>query len=435
MCLTLDLDRNNFSNARLYGLEDDLGLSDVEYQTCLSILLVGYVACQVPSNMVLNAITRPSWYLCGCVAIWGVISACTAATHNAAGAIACRFLLGCAESAFFPGSIYYLSRWYTRKEMQLRVTILNAGNILAQAFGGLIAAAVLKGLEGVAGIRAWRWLFILEGCITVLLALLSVFILPDYPKSTAWLSGQEKHVATSRLALDVGADDEHDIDDKLKGLREAVSDPKVWLLGFTYFLTIMGLSFSYFFPTITQALGFSTVTTLLLTAPPWIFALVIAVPNAWHADRTGERFLHYLWPAVVCLAGYIISIVTTRAGPRYFSCFLMTVGYSCGFTILAWISSTIPRPRAKRAAAIGIINAMGNIGNIPGSYIWASKYGPYYRKPFGANVAILGTGCVLALGLRQYLVRQNKKLDRLASVSDQGIEVKSGSDVKIRYLY
>lgn len=91
-----------------------------------SILLVGYVACQIPSNMILNTITRPSWYLCRCVATWGMISACTAATHNAVGAIMCRFFLGCAESAFFPGSIYYLSRWYTRQEMQLPVDMLRS---------------------------------------------------------------------------------------------------------------------------------------------------------------------------------------------------------------------------------------------------------------------------------------------------------------------
>lgn len=115
---------------------------------------------QIPSNMILNAISRPSLYLCGAVATWGVISACTAATHNATGAILCRFFLGCIEAAFFPGCLYYLSRWYTRKEMQLRVTIINAGNLAAQAFGGLIAAGILGDMDGKGGIRAWRWLFI-----------------------------------------------------------------------------------------------------------------------------------------------------------------------------------------------------------------------------------------------------------------------------------
>lgn len=152
------IDRGNFANARLKGLEHDLGLSDVQYQTCISILLVGYVVMQIPSNMVLHVIRRPSWYLCGCCVTWGAISMCIAVVKNAPGAIVARFFLGCIEAALFPGSLYYLSRWYTRKEMQLRVTLMNCGNLAAQAFGGLIAAGVLGNMDGKSGIRAWRWL-------------------------------------------------------------------------------------------------------------------------------------------------------------------------------------------------------------------------------------------------------------------------------------
>jgi MFS family permease len=158
------IDRNNFANARLKGLEHDLHLSDVQYQTCISILLVGYVACQIPSNMLLNSISSPRSYLCCCVATWGVISACTAATYNPTGAIMCRFFLGCVEAAFFPGCLLFLSRWYTRREMQLRVALINAGNLAAQAFGGLIAAGILADMDDAGGIRAWRWLFIV--CLT-----------------------------------------------------------------------------------------------------------------------------------------------------------------------------------------------------------------------------------------------------------------------------
>ncbi|KAL5334759.1 major facilitator superfamily domain-containing protein [Aspergillus crustosus] len=429
------IDRNNFANARLQGLEEDLNLTDVEYQTCISILLVGYIACQIPSNMVLNILSRPSWYLCACAATWGAISAVTAAVHNATGAILCRFFLGCVEASLFPGSIYFLSRWYTRREMQLRVTLLNVGNLVAQAFGGLIAAGILGRMEGTAGIRAWRWLFILEGVITVACAAVAVFILPDYPSTTSWLSPQEKLIALHRLDLDVGASTNtanSTMADSLRGLKEAVTDPKVWLLGISYHCTIMGLSFSFFFPTITQSLGYGTTTTLLLTAPPWIWSVLVALPNAWHADRTGERFFHYLGPALACLVGYIIAMTTRTTAPRYISMFLMTTGYASGFVMLAWISSTIPRPPAKRAAAIAIINAMGNIGSIPGSYIFPSIYGPYYVKSFGAELAILAFGCVCALSLRTYLRYLNKKLE----AEEAQVVQSQNQDVKpFRYMY
>ncbi|KAL4933996.1 MFS transporter [Aspergillus undulatus] len=200
-----------------------------------------------------------------------------------------------------------------------------------------------------------------------------------------------------RLDLDVGGDTDtadSTLSDALNGLKDAILDPKVWLLGISYHCTIMGLCFSYFFPTITQSLGYGTTTTLLLTAPPWIWSVLVALPNAWHADRTGERFFHYLGPALACIIGYIIAMTTQSTAPRYVSMFLMTTGYASGFVMLAWISSTIPRPPAKRAAAIGIVNAMGNIGSIPGSYIFPAKFGPYYVKSFGAELAILGAGCI-----------------------------------------
>jgi len=144
----------------------------------------------------------------------------------------CRFFLGAVEAAFFPGCIYYLSRWYTRKEMQLRVTILNAGNLAAQAFGGLIAAGVLTNMGGKAHIAAWRWLFIIEGVLTVVIAVLAMTVLPDYPNSTRWLSETEIYIAQKRLVDDVGAADEDDSEEgKFHGLKLAVADPKVWLLG------------------------------------------------------------------------------------------------------------------------------------------------------------------------------------------------------------
>jgi MFS family permease len=443
------IDRNNFANARLQGLEQDLGLTDVQYDTCISILLAGYVSLQIPSNMILNSVRLPALYLCSCVAVWGIIAASMGATRNAAGAIASRFFLGCVEAAFFPGSLYLLSRWYTRREMQLRVTLLNAGNLAAQAFGGLIAAGILGNLNGGDGIPGWRWLFIIEGVLTVFFAAIAYFILPNFPDSTTWLSAEERHIAIGRLALDAAvanADYEGQSHvSTLQGFVMAVKDPKVWLLGFTYFLTIFGLSFSVFFPTITSALGFGSIKTLLLTAPPWAWAVLVSLPNAWHADRTGERFFHYLGPAVACIVGYIIVATTTGVAPRYFASFLMTTGYASGFVMLAWISNTIIAPPAKKAVAIALVNAMGNIGTIPGSYIWPIGWGPHYVKSFGIEIAIFGLAIAYAFCLRTYLAKQNRLLDQqesegprpdgAAGESDAGSTALEMPIKGFRYLY
>lgn len=167
-------------------------------------------------------------------------------------------------------------------------------------------------MEGNLGIRGWRWLFIIEGALTTGLAIIAYFLLPDWPESTKWLSETERMIAERRLineqnTLKVGTVQQT----PYEGFISAVTNPKCWLLALTFGFTIMGISFQYFFPTAAVALGYDSITTLLLTAPPWIFAMFIAMPNSWHADRTGERFFHYACPAAVCCIGYIISMTTT----------------------------------------------------------------------------------------------------------------------------
>lgn len=154
------LDRNNIATARIAGqkgLEVDLGLSDTQYQTCVSILFVGYILMQVPSNLFLNKIGKPALYLPTAMVIWGIISAATAAAQNYAGILAIRFFLGFVEAAYFPGCLFFLSCWYTRKELAFRSAILYSGSLLSGAFAGLIAAAISNGLDGRDGLPAWRW--------------------------------------------------------------------------------------------------------------------------------------------------------------------------------------------------------------------------------------------------------------------------------------
>lgn len=223
----------------------------------------------------------PSRYLCSCVIVWGIISALTALAHNAIGAIMCRFFLGCVEASFFPGSIYFLSRWYTRKEMQLRVTILNLGNLAAQGFGGLVAAGILANMEDMAGIRAWKWLFIIEGAVTVAFGIMAVFILPDYPNTTSWITARERHIAERRLALDVGIVEEKEDIGALAGLRMAVTDPKVWLLGLTYHCTIMGLSVSFSLP-------FGHLSLLILTLVRLLLPIHYSSSGLQHYDHSSS---------------------------------------------------------------------------------------------------------------------------------------------------
>ncbi|EKG10591.1 Major facilitator superfamily [Macrophomina phaseolina MS6] len=149
------LDRNNIAAARLAGLEEDLRLTGSQYQTAVSILFVGYVLMQVPSNLFLKSIGKPAIYLPTAMALWGVVSGATGAVQNFGGLVACRVMVGILEAAYWPGCMFYLSCWYTQKELGGRTAILFMGCLLSGAFSGLIAAGILDGMEGVAGLPSW----------------------------------------------------------------------------------------------------------------------------------------------------------------------------------------------------------------------------------------------------------------------------------------
>ncbi|GJE91460.1 MFS general substrate transporter [Phanerochaete sordida] len=406
------IDRTAVSSARLKGIEQDLNLTDIQYETVLAVLYASYVPAQIPSNMILNRISRPSYYIPFCVCIWGMMSALTGVTTSYAGILAARIFVGLPEAAFYPGAIYLLSRWYTRKELAFRSAILYGGLLISNAFGSLMAAGILSNMEGKLGIRAWRWLFYIEGAITVCIGLFAIWALPDYPHNTRWLSKAERRLAQVRLAEDAGeADEDSAHDTALTGLKQALRDPKVYILAVMTCAQLLGLSFVNFFPTLTATLGFNTTISLVLAAPPWIFATIVCCANAWHADRSGERFFHVAAPWWGVMVGYVIGLSTPSVGGRYVAMFLMASGYA-GFALtLVWTANAVPRPPAKRSAAIGIVNGFGNLGNLIGSYAWKAQWGPNYHPSMIIGLASLALSSVLALVVRQLLVAQNRRLD------------------------
>jgi MFS family permease len=149
------LDRANIASARLGGMQTDLKLTESQYQTAVSILFVGYLLGQIPSNIILTRV-KPSIYLPCAMLVWGGISLCTAATHNFTDIILVRFFLGFAESPFFAGALLLISSWYTPSEIAPRVALMYCGNTVANGFGGILAAGVLGGLDGAHGLAGWR---------------------------------------------------------------------------------------------------------------------------------------------------------------------------------------------------------------------------------------------------------------------------------------
>ena len=183
-----------------------------------------------------------------------------------------------AEASFFPGAMFLLSKWYKRSEMGVRSAVLLSGGIISNAFGSLIASAILDLMDGVFELPAWRWLFFVEGSLTIFAAVAAMFILPDFPETTnpGWLTEKEIRLAVQRIQEDSHAGEDFVQQDAsyAAAFWDVVTDRNVHLM--TVFMTFQGIASSYalYFPTLASTLGYNAIISLSLCAPPWVLATV-----------------------------------------------------------------------------------------------------------------------------------------------------------------
>ncbi|KAK9235607.1 major facilitator superfamily domain-containing protein [Lipomyces kononenkoae] len=413
MMYTLNfLDRSNLAQARLGTLEKDLKMTGTDFNLATSILFVGYLLMQLPSNLLLTRV-RPSVYLGAAMAIWGIVSCSQAAVRSFGSLIACRLILGVVEAPFFPGAIMLMSSWYTRRELAYRIAWFYSGNALANMFGGLIGAGVLGNLSGTRGISGWRWLFIIDGSVTVTVALTGMVILPNFPSSSKWLTEKERAFAQWRLVMDAKeADDAGSVTLK-DGLRLALKDHRVYIFLILQHLSLLSQTFQYFFPSIVGTLGYGEIQTLLLTTPVWFTTFLVSLFATYSSGRFGDRSKHIIGLMLISCVGNLIATATSNTAARFFAMFLMPMGAVSAFQIiLAWIAGTFPRPLVKRSAAIAICNMFGNTASIYGSYMYPSSAGPRYIPGGISNATICLLVALIAVGIRLLLARQNKQLKK-----------------------
>lgn len=297
-----------------------------------------------------------------------------------------------------------------------------AGSLLSGGFGGLIGAGVQSGLNGARGIASWRWLFIIEAILTVFFALLAMVIIPDFPHTTSFLSEEERVIATGRLSYASGSQDT-ERGSLLSGIKMAVMDVKVWALCFIIITKTSAGAVTSFIPTLVATLGYNQVDSLLLVAPPYVFATIVALAVSWSSDKHHERAFHIAVPITFGMVGYIIAASTLNFTARYVSLFLMLAGvYGSYNAALAWISSTLPRPKEKRAAAIALVNTVGNFAQIYSPYMYPKTQGPRYLAAMIANSCFCMACIVAVFGLRWYLKNQNVKLEIIETQGQAAME-------------
>ncbi|KAI1818417.1 MFS general substrate transporter [Poronia punctata] len=381
------LDRTNIGNAKVAGLTDDLGLSLGEYNITLTIFFISYSVFEPLTNVLLKRL-RPSIFIPIIMFFWGASMTGMGFCYNYSGLLAARWFLGLAEAGLFPGVNYYLSCWYKRSEFGVRAAIFFSAAALAGSFGGLLAAAIEK-MDGIGGLSGWRWIFILEGLLTVVIAVVSFWMVHDFPDEARFLSDDDRARVIRRLRMDQQSSAEHE-EWSNRYLIAGLKDWKMWLGMAIYMGCDMPLyAFSLFLPTIIQEGGWgtSTIRTQLLSVPPYAAAALLTVVVGFVADRTRQRGLCNIIVSAIGIVGFILLIASNDPAVKYAGTFLGALGiYPCISNTITWMANNTEGVY-KRGVVLGFVIGWGNLNGIVSSNIFFDK--PRYLEGHGVILAYM----------------------------------------------
>lgn len=323
----------------------------------------------MPSNLVLKKLT-PSRWISFITVSWGIVATLTGIVQNYAGLIICRLFLGAVEGGLFPGLAVYLTLFYTKRELALRIGYLFVSAALAGACGGLLAFAIGH-MDGVSGQRGWRWIMIIEGLPTVVLGVATWFVLPNNPRTAFFLSDKEKKFAAMRLTLQTGytarAAEFHWGD-----VKKCVYDWKVWAFCFAQFgADVMLYGYSTFLPTIIRAIRPESSSAMIqvLTIPCYALGAITYLIVAKISDAQQRRGLYSIALGLVSIVGYAMLMSDSGSSVHYAGCFLVAMGlYVCVGLPLAWLPTNCPR-YGKRTMATGLQLSIANCAGIMSSFV------------------------------------------------------------------
>ncbi|KAI1333497.1 major facilitator superfamily transporter [Xylariaceae sp. FL0016] len=364
------LDRSNIGNAAIAGMTEDLELTGNRLNVAVTLFYVTYISFEIPASLVLKK-ARPSRLIPFFIISWSAVIIGSAFVRNYAGLIATRLLLGAFESGLFPCLTLYLSTFYKKEEQARRISYLFVAAALSGAFGGLLAYG-LTSLHGASGLAGWRWLFLVEGIISMVVGIVAVFMLPDHFETAWWLSEDEKalmRIRHEQTAVYVGESETFDRAE----VKLAFRDPKVWLSAACQFCAnTCSFGFGTFLPVIIKGFGFGSVKTQLLTVPVYIWASVIYIFISFMSDRFNRRAVFMVPMALITAVGYalMLGVSMESTGVLYFATFVTATGIYCVVGLnVTWISNS-NAGYFKRATAIGLQQTIGNSAGIMAGQIY-----------------------------------------------------------------
>jgi sugar phosphate permease len=383
------LDRSNVSFAQK-EFEVDFGISAAAYAFGAGLFFVGYAIFEVPSNLLLHRVGA-RWWLARIMVSWGIVSAAFMFVQGPISFYVLRFLLGVMEAGFFPGVILYLTYWVPARHLSQARGYFYMGIALAGILGNPLSGSLLE-LSGTFGLRGIQWMFLVEGLLAVVVGLWSYSFLTDKPDHATWLPDDEREALVETIDAENIAKAEGHGPQKVV---TALANWRVWYFALIYFciqIAVYGVTF--FLPThvvaITgQKLGFAA---SLVTAVPWVFALIAVAIFPRMADRTRKHRLIGSTLLLITAVGIIISGALSN-NPVFAIAGLCLA--AIGFVSMQPIFWTLPTEYMTgyaAAAGIGLINSLGNLGGF-----LAPIQREYFNETIGGNAGLysLALGAVL----------------------------------------
>ncbi|KAL7276758.1 hypothetical protein RUND412_000256 [Rhizina undulata] len=406
------IDRNNISNAAIAGMNVDLNLTvGSRYSIVLFVFFIPYLIFELPSNIILRRIGVAVW-LATIGIFWGAVMIGMGFVRDWRWLVVCRTLMGFCESGFFPGCVYLISCWYSRYEVQKRIAVFYLISVLIGSFSSILAYGLIH-MEGLGGVRGWRWIFIIEGLMTCMISLSAYFLILDFPDKILSKRGG-KFLAESDVELIKALIDRDRQDSEADPLTWAkvikhLSDWKLWIYALLMMCTAVATyGFSYFLPIILRGMGYTTGMSQILSAPPYVGAIPIAFSLAWAADKAHMRSPFIAFQSIVAIVGLLLTAYHRNNGVRYFGTFLGIAGCQGNVpAILAYQSNNI-RMNSKRAVGSALQVGFGAIGGIFASTVYREVDAPRYLNGLWATIGCQFFILFAIAGMSFYFAAMNR---------------------------
>jgi ACS family tartrate transporter-like MFS transporter len=349
------VDRINIGVAK-EAMSRDLSLDPAAFGMGAGIFFLGYFLFEVPSNLVLTRVGARVW-IARIMIAWGIVTVCMMFVRDVTAFYVLRFLLGAAEAGFFPGILYYMTRWFRPQDRARAISLFMTAGTCAGAFGNPLSGALLL-LDGTGGLAGWQWLFLIEGIPAILLGCSVFFLLAESPDTARWLTPEERSWLMQQVPSAEGTG--HGRSDMLAGLAH----PAVWHLAAVYFLLVTGAySFEFWLPAIVKRIsGGSDFQAALLSAIPYLVATVAMVLVARRSDRTGERRRHAALSMFVSSAGFLLSTMLTAQPVLALAALSVAWGGLKAAQGPFWAMPPAFLSGTAAAGGIALINSIANLG-------------------------------------------------------------------------